>query len=125
MQRWYSKYPKQIRTYLGLCGSRLIVAVGGSTECGAWTVLTGSNASTLGQVLFSLGLSNLDLLFLTSTTQLFGLKGVLRLELRPTVLGDVSLRHCDVAWIVSEGRRSGREHAVRGLLLTARTMLQK
>lgn len=82
------------RTYLGFCGGGLIVAVGSSTKRGARSILTGSNTSTLCKVLFSLGLSNLDLLFLATTTQLLRLEGVLGLELRPTMLGDVSLRHC-------------------------------
>lgn len=113
------------RTYLRFCGGRLIVTVGSGTKRGARTILTSPNTSTFCKVLFSLGLSNFNLLFLAAATQLLRFEGVLRLELSPTVLGDVSLRHCDAACTVSGGRRSGREHVVRGLLLTARTMPQR
>lgn len=82
-------------TYLRFSRGGLIVAIRGSTEGSARSVLTGSNTSSLGQVLLTLGLSNLNLLLLTTATEFFRLEGVLRLELSAAMLGDVSLSHVD------------------------------
>jgi len=82
-------------TYLGLCGSRLVITIGSGAERGTGSVLTGSNASPLGQVLLALRLADLDLLLLAAAAELFRLEGILRLELRPAMLRNVSLRHGD------------------------------
>jgi hypothetical protein len=74
----------------------VIVAVGGGAERGAQTLRArrrATDASSLGQVLIALGLPDLHHLFLATTTQLFRLESILRLELGPTVIGNVSLRH--------------------------------
>jgi hypothetical protein len=84
-----------LQTYLGLCRSSVIVTVGGGTERGTRAVLACSNASSLGQVLLSLCLANFDLLLLTAPAKLFRLEGVLRLEVRPAMLGDKLVGHGD------------------------------
>jgi hypothetical protein len=73
-----------MQTYLRLVGT-LIVTVGGSS-------LLDGHVSPLCQTLLSLGLSDLDLLLLTTASQLIGLEGSLRLEVA-SVLGDVTLGH--------------------------------
>lgn len=55
-------------TYLALCGSGFIVAIWGSTEGSAGAVSTGADTATLGKVLFSLGLPDLDLGLFAATT---------------------------------------------------------
>lgn len=82
-------------TYLGLCGGGLIVTVGGGTKGSTRSVLTGADASSLGQVLLTLGLADLDLLLLAAAAELLRLEGVLRLELSAAMLGDVALSHGD------------------------------
>ena len=81
------------QTCLGLCRRVVIVAVGGGTERGTGAVGTGTDTAALGQVLFALLLSDLNLLFLAAASKLLGLECVLRLELGPAMLGDVSFRH--------------------------------
>lgn len=91
------------RTYLGLCGRVLIVAVGGGAERGTGAVGTGTDTAALGQVLLALLLPDLDLLLLATAAQLLGLECVLGLELGPTMLGNVAFRHgCGV-----DGEQSG------------------
>ena len=80
-------------TYLGFCGSGLIVTVGRSAERSTGAVLAGTNAATFGEILFSLSFADLDLLFLSAAPQLLGLERIFGLELRSAMLGDVSLRH--------------------------------
>ena len=91
-------------TYLRFSRGGLIVAIRGSTEGSARSVFTGSNTSSLGQVLLTLGLSNLDLLLLTTATEFFRLEGVLRLELSSAMLGNVSLSHDDCDCFGTRGR---------------------
>ena len=91
------------KTYLGLARRVFIVAIGGSTQRGARAVVASANTTALGQVLLALRLADLDLLFLAATTQLLGLEGALRLELRAPMLGDVAFGHgCD-GWSPSTG----------------------
>jgi hypothetical protein len=87
-----SKINRNARAYLGLGGRSLIIAIWRGTKRGTET-LAGSDTSSLGQVLFTLGLSDLDLLLFTSAAELFRLEGALRLELSPTMLGNVSISH--------------------------------
>ena len=82
------------KTYLGLRWRVFIVAVGSSTERSTGTVLTGADATTLGQVLLALRLADLDLLLFTAATQLFWFERVLGLELGAPMLGNVSVSHC-------------------------------
>jgi hypothetical protein len=89
---------------LRLGRSGVIIAIGGGTKRSTRTVLTGSDTSSLGQVLLTLGLSDLDLLLLTATTELLRLEGVLRLELSAAMLGDVSLSHDDCYCFGPRGR---------------------
>jgi hypothetical protein len=91
-------------TYLRLGRSGVIIAIGGGTKRSTRTVLTGSDTSSLGQVLLTLGLSDLDLLLLTATAELLRLEGVLRLELSAAMLGDVSLSHDDCYCFGPRGR---------------------
>lgn len=84
---------KKEQTYLRLTRGCLIVTVWGSAQGRARSVGSCSNASPLREVLFALGLANLDLLLLATTAQLIGLEGVLGLELGAPMLGDVSLSH--------------------------------
>jgi hypothetical protein len=79
--------------YLRLSRSRLIVAIRGGAKGSARSVLTGANSSSLGQVLLTLRLSDLNLLLFTTTSELLRLEGVLCLELSSAMLGDVSLSH--------------------------------
>lgn len=82
------------QTYLTLDGSRLIVAVGSSAQrCTKCTLATTCDSTSLGKVLLALLLSDLDLLLLTAAAELVWLERVLRLECRPAVLGDVTVRH--------------------------------
>jgi hypothetical protein len=84
-------------TYLRLRGSGIIVAVGGSAQRSTRSLVTGADTTTLGQVLLSLGFSDLDLLLFAATSELVRLEGVLRLELSSAMLGDVPVSHgCDV-----------------------------
>lgn len=83
-------------TYLRLRGSGVIVAVGSGAQGGTRALVARADTTTLGQVLLSLGLANLDLLLLAATSEFVGLEGVLRLELSSAMLGDVPVSHgCD------------------------------
>lgn len=79
-------------TYLAFDGTGFIVTLGGGTTHTNSTI-PGLNTSSLGQVLFSLLLPNLNLLFFTTTTEFFGPELVPGLELSATMLWDVTLRH--------------------------------
>ena len=79
-------------TYLAFDGTGFIVTLGGGTTHTNSTI-PGLNTSSLGQVLFSLLLPNLNLLFFTTTTEFFGPELVSGLELGATMLWDVTLRH--------------------------------
>lgn len=81
-------------TYRTLSVGALIVAVRCRTEGSARAALaTVANASPLCEVLLTLLLADLDLLFLTTAAELVRLEGVLGLERRTTVLRDVAVRH--------------------------------
>lgn len=95
------------RAYLRLCGSRLIVTIGGGTKRGTGTVFTSSNTTALGEVVLALGLSDLNLLLLATTTKLLGLEGTLCLELGSAMFGDVAISHGGC--FVSVWRRGGVE----------------
>lgn len=85
------------KTYLGLSRRVLIVAVGGSTKGSARALVTSTDTTSLGEVLLTLLLSNLDLGLLAPATKLFGLEGALGLELGAPMLGNVAVGHgCDV-----------------------------
>ena len=99
------------RTYLRLCGSGVIVAIRSSTERRTRTVFARANTSTLGQVLLTLRLANFDLLLLAAASKLLRLEGVLGLELRPAMLGNVSFGH-GAGGLFRTRRRSGVD--VRG-----------
>jgi len=95
---------RKVLIQLGLGRSGLIITIRGGTERSTRAVLTGSNTSTLGQVLLTLGLSNLDLLLLATTTELLRLEGILGLELSSAMLGNVSLSHGDCYCFGTRGR---------------------
>jgi len=95
---------RKVLIQLGLGRSGLIITIRGGTERSTRAVLTGSNTSTLGQVLLTLGLSNLDLLLLATTTELLRLEGILGLELSSAMLGNVSLSHDDCDCFGTRGR---------------------
>lgn len=79
-------------TDLALDVAAFIVAVGGSAQRGARLVAAG-DTTTLREVLFTLGPTDLDLLLLAATAQLIRLEGALGLEGRAAVLGDVLVGH--------------------------------
>lgn len=89
---------KDTYTYLSL-GAALLLAVGGGGHASGTAdsdlAIAGLDASPLGQVFVSLLLPDLDLLLLAAAAELVGLERALGLELRATVLGDVSLSHGD------------------------------
>jgi hypothetical protein len=82
-----------LQAYLGLGGSRVIVAVRGGAEGSARSLVAGADASALCQVLLAFRLSDLDLLLLATAPQLLGLERVFCLELGPAVLGNVAVGH--------------------------------
>jgi len=83
-------------TYCALGVGSLIVAVWCSAERRTRAGLaTATNASPLGEVLLTLLLANLDLLFLAAAAQLVRLESVLRLEGGAAVLGDITVRHIE------------------------------
>jgi hypothetical protein len=85
--------------YLTFCWSSIVVAIRFGAESSPWArSISTPDASSLCQVLLTLCLSNLDLLFFATPSQLFWLEGVLRLELSTTMLWDVAVRHdCDMS----------------------------
>lgn len=99
----------------------LIVTVGGSAQRGSQCPITASiEASSLGEVLFTLLLPDLNLLLLTASTQLVRLESAFGLVVVPAVLGNVSLRHdftflqlsgfCTLYEKPDERRRVGRQN---------------
>lgn len=80
-------------TYLGLCRGVLIVAVGRSTKGSSRALVTSTNTATLGEILLTLLLSDLDLGLLATTAKFFGLEGALGLELGAPMLGNVAVGH--------------------------------
>lgn len=81
-------------TYLALDVSALIIAVWSSAQRSTRAAtFAGCDATALGEVLLPLLLADLDLLLLAAAAQLVGLEGVLRLERRATVLGNVAIGH--------------------------------
>lgn len=83
------------KTYCALSVGSLIVAVRRSAErCTGSGLATVTNASPLGEVLLTLLLANLNLLFLAAAAQLIGLECRLCLEVGAAVFRDVpALRH--------------------------------
>ena len=80
--------------YLSLSIRALIITVWRSPERSAWGAITASaDATSLRKVLFSLLLSNLNLLFFAAPTELIRLEGALGFEVGAAMLGDVALRH--------------------------------
>jgi hypothetical protein len=81
-------------TYLTLNSTGFIVTLGGG-HATSYTnpAIPGLNTSPLGQVFFSLLLSDLDLLLFTTTTKLVRPELVPGLELGATMLGDVAFGH--------------------------------
>lgn len=100
---------RKVLIQLGLGRSGLIIAIRGGTERSTRAVLTGTNTSTLGQVLLTLGLSDLDLLLLATTTELLRLEGILGLELSSAMLGNVSLSHDDCDCFGTRGALVGEQ----------------
>jgi hypothetical protein len=83
-------------TYLALNSTSFIVTLGGGSHAtNADATIPGLNTTSLGQVIVTLLLANLDLLFFTTAAELIGLELVLSLELCPAVFGDVAFRHDD------------------------------
>ena len=80
-------------TYLTFDGSGLIITVGSGPQGCTKLALSACDAPSFGKVLLTLLLSDLDLLLLTTTTELIRLESVLGLECRPAVLGNVPVRH--------------------------------
>lgn len=81
------------RAYLRLCGSRLIVTVGGGAKRSTGSVFASSDTTALSEIVLALGLSDLNLLLLATTTELLRLEGALCLELGSAMLGDVAISH--------------------------------
>jgi hypothetical protein len=79
-------------TDLALNVAALIVAVGGCTQRGAWLVAA-SDTTTLCEVLLTLGLADLDLLFLAAAAEFVRLESALRLEGCAAMLGDIFVGH--------------------------------
>jgi hypothetical protein len=81
-------------TYLALDSTGLVVALsGGHATSDTNTAIPGLDTSSLGQVLFSFLLSNLDLLFLTTTAQFVRTELVPGLVLGAAMLWDVAFGH--------------------------------
>jgi hypothetical protein len=89
--------------YLTLRRGSVIVRIWlGAQRSSRAVTICASDASSLCQVLLTLCLSDLDLLFFTAASQLFRLEGVLCLELGTTMFWDVAFRHgCEVRYVVS------------------------
>lgn len=107
------------KAHLRLGRSGIIVAVRGSSERCAGSVLARTDTTTLGQVLLSLCLANLNLLLLSATAELLRLESALRLEIGAAMLGDVSVGHgcyCDEhrlgEWLILVSRQEEKEAAV-------------
>ena len=80
--------------YLTLNSTGFIVTLGGGhTTSYTNPAIPGLNTSPLGQVFFSLLLSDLNLLLFTTTTKLVRPELVPGLELGATMLGDVAFGH--------------------------------
>lgn len=79
--------------YLTLDGAGLIVTLGSYAAAHTNAAIAGLDTSPLGQILISLLLSDFNLLFLTTTTELVRPELVPGLELSATMLGDVALGH--------------------------------
>ena len=80
--------------YLTLDSAGLIVTLGSRYAAAhANATIAGLNSSSLGQILFSLLLSDFNLLFLTTTTEFVRPELIPGLELGATMLGDVALGH--------------------------------
>jgi hypothetical protein len=109
-------------TNLALDASALIITVRGCPKHLARAThtdiaISGCDASSLGKVLFSLGLPDLDLLLLATTTELVRLEGIFGLELSAAVLGNVSLGHGEDqrdSNCKMEGRRLNEGFVVQG-----------
>lgn len=80
--------------YLALNSCRLIITVGSGAQRGTKSLAAG-NSSSLCEVLLTLLLSDLDLLFLAAAAKLVGLEQVLCLESGAAMLGNVAVRHGD------------------------------
>lgn len=85
------------RSYLALNSTGLIVTLGGGGHAttNADSTIPSLNATSLGQVLLTLLLPDLNLLFFTAAAELIRAELVPGLELRPTVFGDITFRHGD------------------------------
>jgi hypothetical protein len=79
-------------TYLALDVTTLIIAVWGCAQRRTG-LITASDATALGQVLFTFGSTDLDLLLFAAATELVRLEGGLRLEGVAAMLWDILLRH--------------------------------
>lgn len=82
-----------ITTYLAFNSAALFLVAVNADLATNDAAIAGLNASSLGKIFFSLLLSDLNLLLLTSTTELIGLELIFGLELRPAMLWDVTVRH--------------------------------
>jgi hypothetical protein len=102
---------KKSRTYLALDSTGLVITLGGSGHAttNADSTIAGLNSASLGQVLLTLLLSDLDLLFLTAATELIGLELVPGLELGPTVFGDIAFRHG--VWKLMKEKKSAPQNS--------------
>ena len=81
-------------TYLRLSWCGVIVTIWCCAQGSSWSrSKVGSKTSALCEVLIALGLANLDLLLLTTATELLWLESTLGLELGAAMLWDVTLRH--------------------------------
>lgn len=58
-----------------------------------YAAIAGLDATPLSKIFLSLLLSDFDLLFLATTAQLIWFELILSFELRPTMLGNVAVRH--------------------------------
>jgi hypothetical protein len=82
------------KAYLTLDSTGFIVALSSGVHAtNTDATIPCLNTTSLGQVVLTLLLPNLDLLFLTATAELIGLELASGLELRPAVFGDIAFRH--------------------------------
>lgn len=97
---------QRYRTHLALNSTGLIVTLGGGghATANADSTIPGLDATSLGQILLTLLLPNLDLLFFTTAAELVRAELVPGLELGPAVLGDITFRHGDRS--KAEGKRA-------------------
>ena len=86
---------KKENTYLALNSSGLIITFSGGSHAAtnSDSTITSLDTTSLGQVLITLLLSDLNLLLFTTAAEFIGAELVAGLELSPAVFGDITFRH--------------------------------